>query len=634
MPCMPTACRYHRVLPSQPTREHASKRVSRLHRARLRAPGIIALLAALIAAPAGAHKKASEGPTVLAPGYAALEYAAPVAGTYALPALGPAANGRYLDSQAAAGELHDLFRDRVTVISFIYTQCDDVNGCPLATFVMGQMARRLQADPQIRKRLRLVSFSFDIDKDTPAALERYAQSFRPQGASWDFVTAPDRASLTRTLAAYQQSVQQSEGHAFAHILRVFLVDSDLRIRNIYSTAFLHADTLAADIKTVLLEQGDIESGGGHTGLSTKADQSSTPAADPHLGLPPPQAMNGPVPTAAQAALGEQLFFDRRLSLNRTISCAMCHIPSQGFAVNSLATAVGIEGRTVKRNAPTLLNVAFLNMLFHDGRENRLEQQVWGPLLAHNEMANPSIGYVLDNLKRWPEYRGRFNEAFGAEPSMETVGRALASYERTLIAGGSAFDRFYYAKDPSALSDAAKRGFAIFRGKGGCAACHTFNDEYALFTDQALHNTGLGFLASMTPDDGRRSMEVAPGTSLEYELTAVADSSETPPNDLGRYEITEDPDDRWKFRTPSLRNASLTLPYMHNGSLSTLEDVIAFYNDGGIPNDLLDPLIRPLGLTNAERADLASFLRSLTSESFDALVERAQQVEIGNPKFDQ
>ena len=336
---MPTACRYHRGLPSQLTREHASKRVSRLHRARLRAPGIIALLAALIAAPAGAHKKASEGPAVLAPGYAALEYAAPVAGTYALPALGPAANGRYLDSQAAAGELYDLFRDRVTVISFIYTQCDDVNGCPLATFVMGQMARRLQADPQIRKRLRLVSFSFDIDNDTPAALERYAQSFRPKGANWDFVTAPDSASLTRTLAAYQQSVQQSEGHAFAHILRVFLVDSDLRIRNIYSTAFLHADTLAADIKTVLLEQGDIESAGRHAAFSSATEHSSTAAADPNLGLPPPEAMNGPVPTAAQAALGEQLFFDRRLSFNRTISCAMCHIPPQGYAVNTLATAM-------------------------------------------------------------------------------------------------------------------------------------------------------------------------------------------------------------------------------------------------------------------------------------------------------
>ena len=631
MPCMPTPC-HCRGLPSPRVPEQTANRVTRSSRVRLRARSLVAL-AFLVVAATQAHQKSDKAPVVLAPGYTALEYSAPVAGTYALPPLGAALDGRYINSRAGRGDLHDLFRERVTVLSFIYTQCDDVNGCPLATFVMGQVARRLQADPQIRDRMRLVSFSFDIANDTPEVLEQYAQSFRPQGAAWDFVTAPDAASLATTLAGYQQSVQQSEGHAFAHILRVFLIDSSFRIRNIYSTSFLHADTLASDIKTILHEQGDVALAGA-AGLSADNAGASTPASvDPSLGLPPIEKMNGPKPTRAQAALGEQLFFDRRLSFNRTISCAMCHVPAQGFTVNELATAVGIEGRTVKRNAPTLLNVAFLDVLFHDARENRLEQQVWSPLLAHNEMANPSIGYLIDNVKRWPEYRGRFEAAFDVEASMERVGQALAAYERTLLAGGSAFDRFYYGADVTALSDAAKRGFEVFRGKGRCVACHTFNNDYALFTDQALHNTGLGYLASMGSTGGRRQVEVAPGISVRYELAAVADASEIPPNDLGRYEVTEDPDDRWKYRTPSLRNVALTRPYMHNGSLSTLEDVIAFYDGGGIPNELLDPLIQPLGLTAGERADLAKFLRSLTSPAVAKLVERAEGAEIGNPKID-
>jgi len=570
-----------------------------------------------------AHETRAAEPVALAPGYTVLEYPSPIVGSYALPILGTAKDGAYIDSLSNRGQLHELFRDRVTVLSFIYTQCKDVNGCPLATFVMGQIARRLKSDPQIQNNLRLVSFSFDIKNDTAETLRRYAESFRPKGVDWHFVTAPGITSLATTLANYQQSVQQTEGHAFAHILRVFLVDSKLQIRNIYSTSFLHTDTLASDIKTVLLENDTLKGKRNSLAATGPSPSATRTNSDARLGLPPAKKMNGPEPTIEQAALGRRLFFDRRLSLNRTISCAMCHIPAQGFAANELATAVGIEGRTVKRNAPTLLNVGFLTNLFHDARENRLEQQVWSPLLAHNEMANPSIGYLINNLKRWPEYRGLFEAAFDTGPSMTTVGQALAAYERTLVAGGSDFDQFYYGNDPTALSKAAQRGFEIFRRKGRCTACHTINDEYALFTDQALHNTGLGFLISMSSTDDRREVEIAPGTPVQYDLSAVAASSETPPNDLGRYEVTEDPADRWKFRTPSLRNVALTPPYMHNGSLSTLEDVITFYDQGGIPNDLLDPLIRPLGLTKTERADLETFLKSLTSPALETLSSSAQ-----------
>jgi len=577
-----------------------------------------------------AHQPRESASVVRAPGYGALEYTAPEPGSYALPPLGPAGDFDYLDGAGARGRAHALYAGKVTVLAFIYTQCEDLNGCPLATYVMGQVARRLTADRAIAPHLRLVSYSFDREHDTPAVLERYARSFRPPGVDWTFVTAPDDDALSRALGAYGQSVQRSGGHAYAHILRVFLIDPERRIRNIYSTSFLHADTLAADVRTLLIEQGTLTRTAATPDTRARVAPAATGADDPWLGLPPPAAMNGPAPAAEAIALGEQLFFDRRLSLNRTLSCAMCHVARQGFTVNDLATAVGIEGRTVKRNAPTLLNVAFLARFFHDARESRLEQQIWGPLLAHNEMANPSVGYVVDNLTQWPEYRGRFEQAVGAPPGMESLGRALAAYQRSLIAGGSAFDRWYYGKDEHALEPAAQRGFALFRGKAGCSACHSVGEDHALFTDQALHNTGLGYRASMAPGGGQRQAEVAPGTAITYDLAAVAASAERPPNDLGRYEVTEDPADRWKFRTPSLRNVALTRPYMHDGSLSTLADVIAFYDGGGVPNELLDPLIRPLGLSAEERAYLLAFLHSLTSPHVAALVARADRAAISNP----
>lgn len=629
MLCIPTV-RRRRVVPSQLLADRYSiKPGLRLRALLLALAGL--LLGSSMAPPAPAHQKAEQPAVALAPGYAAIEYAPPVAGTYTLPDLGPARDGRYTDTATSEGRLHDLFTGKVTVMSFIYTQCDDVNGCPLASFVMAQIAKHLFADPDTADQIQLVSFSFDIANDTPEVLARYGQSFAPAQAQWHFVTAPDGGALSETLTHYGQAVQRSEGHAFAHILRVFLIDPALRIRNIYSTAFLHKDTLSADIATLLLEHGK-PSAATQLSRAPRARPAGGVDENSSLGLPPETAMNGPVPTGAQVVLGEKLFFDRRMSLNGTISCAMCHVPAQGFTVNQLATAIGIEGRTVKRNAPTLLNVGFLEVLFHDSRETRLEQQVWAPLLAANEMANPSIGYVIDKLKRLPNYAAKFERAFGEPPTMESVGSALAAYQRTLRAGGSAFDRWHYGGDAEAMDDRAKRGFELFVGKGNCIACHVIGADYALFTDQKPHNTGLGYLASMSSTVGRRRLQIVPGTALEYDLAAVADSAETPPNDLGRYEVTQDPDDRWKFRTPTLRNVTLTAPYMHNGALASLADVVAFYDQGGIPNELLDPLLRPLHLSAAEHADLIAFLGSLTSSGVAALVTRAAKVPIGNPAY--
>jgi cytochrome c peroxidase len=349
-----------------------------------------------------------------------------------------------------------------------------------------------------------------------------------------------------------------------------------------------------------------------------------------LGLPPlPVPADNPL-TREKVALGRKLFYDRRLSLNGTVSCAMCHIPEQGFANNEMATAVGIEGRTVRRNAPTIYDVAYLRRLFHDGRETRLEHQVWGPLLASNEMGNPSIGAVLASVRAADDYDGLFEAAFPDRGlSMESVGQALSSYERTLVTGASAFDRWHFGGDEGAVSADVKRGFEIFRGKARCSVCHTLGPGSALFTDEGFHNTGVGYAVSMGHPANTQRIQVGPGTYLTVDSAVVAQVAKPVPADLGRYEVTQRPGDRWKYRTPPLRNVALTAPYMHDGSLATLREVIAFYDRGGVPNEELDPLIRPLDLSEAEVDDLVAFLASLVGEDVDALVADAFAAPIGD-----
>lgn len=355
---------------------------------------------------------------------------------------------------------------------------------------------------------------------------------------------------------------------------------------------------------------------------------------PPLGLPPvPMPVENPVSTE-KILLGRKLFFDRRLSINDTFSCAICHIPEQGFTNNEIATAVGVEGRTGKRNAPTIYNVAYLGKIFHDGRESTLEQQVWSPFLARNEMANPSIGYLINKIKAIREYDGLFEAAFdGRGPTMETIGMALASYQRTLNAANSPFDRWYYGKEKDAISEQAKRGFRLFTGKGACSTCHLIQKEHALFSDDQLHNTGLGFEDSMGVEPRTRRVQLAPGVYTELDTSVIRSVARPKENDLGLYEVTEDPNDRWKYRTPSLRNVALTAPYMHNGSLLTLRDVIDFYDRGGVPNELLSPLIRPLGLKDSEIDELVAFLQSLTGNNISVLVTDAFAAPIGDISTD-
>ena len=349
---------------------------------------------------------------------------------------------------------------------------------------------------------------------------------------------------------------------------------------------------------------------------------------PPLGLPPiPVPEDNPI-TAEKVQLGRKLFFDRRLSANNTVSCAMCHIAEQGFSQNELRLPVGVEGKTVRRNAPTIYNSAYLDRVFHDGREISLENQVWAPLLADNEMGNVSIGVVIERILALDDYAEQFDRAFGRGPDVQTVGMAIASYERVLVSGDSPFDRWYFGGDTESLSDSAQLGFEIFRGKGRCVACHTVTEQFALFSDGLFHNTGIGYFATMRPDDGKLDVPLAPGRIERVESDLARTTGAQSFRDLGRYEVTGDPDDRWKYRTPALRNVALTAPYMHDGSLPTLRDVVLFYNKGGVPNEVLDPLITPLGLSDGEIDDLLAFLRSLTGSNVDALVADAHAAPIG------
>ncbi|WP_431067493.1 cytochrome c peroxidase [Methylotuvimicrobium sp.] len=598
----------------------------------------------------------------LAPGYGALQYELPAVGSYLLPALGKAADGKVLDEQGQAVNLHQLMGDKIVLLSFIYSTCSDVNGCPLATGVFHKIKNRLKKAPELSRQLRLLTLSFNPEQDTPEKMKQYGEHLQDENIEWRFLTTASEAELRPILDNYRQSIQKvydENGRftgTFSHILRVYLIDRNKKIRNIYSVSFLHTDTLINDVKTLLQpvavatgkkskqvfkrfrpgdDKSNYESDDYRTDSIALADRTGQ-ATDlmktvynPPKGLPPvPVPANNPI-TPEKVQLGRKLFYDRRLSLNNTFSCAMCHIPEQGFTSNEMKTAVGIEGRTVKRNSPTLYNVAYYTKLFHDGRETSLEHQVWGPLLAHNEMANPSIGSVIEKLHNDSEYKALFNKAFGKGPTIETIGMAIASYERTLNSGNSAFDRWYYGNEKQALSASAQRGFKLFSGKAQCSACHTVDKETALFTDNAFHNTGIGYHEAMGSDAKTQRVQVAPGVFVDVDNKLIASVSETKSNDLGRYEVTQNPNDRWRYKTPSLRNVTLTAPYMHNGSISTLKEVVELYNQGGISNENLDPLIIPLNLNAAEIDDLTAFLESLTGDNTDELVADAFAAPVGD-----
>jgi cytochrome c peroxidase len=315
-------------------------------------------------------------------------------------------------------------------------------------------------------------------------------------------------------------------------------------------------------------------------------------------------------SAAKVLLGKKLFFDKRLSYDGTISCASCHQPERLFS-DGLALAKGIKQRLGTRNTPSLLNVAFNESQFWDGRRSDLESQALDPFVNPREHGLLDEIALIDILRRDREYLLYFQNAFQDSRNainLINVARALADFERTLLAGNSPFDRYSFKGEIAALSPAAVRGLALFREGARCMTCHTIEKTHALFSDNQFHSVSVG-LHRLSPALSRittrlvRSKEG--GVNLDKTVLGDEDIAE-----LGRFSVTFNPADIAKFRTPSLRNVAETAPYMHDGSVATLEEAVElelYYRN--------TQAAKPLVLTPGERADLVEFLKSLSSPPF-------------------
>ncbi|MCA9216084.1 MAG: cytochrome-c peroxidase, partial [Planctomycetales bacterium] len=281
-------------------------------------------------------------------------------------------------------------------------------------------------------------------------------------------------------------------------------------------------------------------------------------------------------------LGRKLFFDKNLSLDRSMSCATCHDPEKGWS-NGLQFAVGVTGESGNRNVPTIVNSVYSTRQFWDGRASSLEAQALGPMTNPIEMAMPSIEAVLERIRENEDYVVEFKQAFPDGLSRTNLGRAIASFERTVVVGDTPYDR-YMAGDKSAMSESAIRGLEVFRNQGRCTKCH----EEPLFMDRQFYNLGVGM------------------------------DKENP--DVGRFAVTNIVSNIGRFKNPGLRNITRTAPYMHDGSIATLEEVIDLYDKGGIANPQLSTdNIRKLKITDVQKKDLLQFMvEGLTTEAAQPL----------------
>lgn len=355
-------------------------------------------------------------------------------------------------------------------------------------------------------------------------------------------------------------------------------------------------------------------------ITILACASHATSANDRLGLPPLPVPEDNSLTPEKVALGRELFLDTRFSADGTISCASCHVPTQLFT-DGRVVGVGIDGKEGTRNAPTIINAAYYDSLFWDGRAASLEAQAKGPLINPIEHGLSSYEPALKVIRSDRKYMMQFEHAFGIAPEkidIDDVVKAIASFERTLIAGDSAFDRYRYGGDPNALSASAIAGFKVFTGRGKCSVCHLIGKSSATLTDNQYHNIGV----SLPEIQGRLNDVVNAFIESKLDGRAVDHSVLTAENisQLGRFAVTLNPTDIGNFRTPSLRNVALTAPYMHDGSLKTLEDVVAFYAKGGSGSSLQHPMIRKLRLTKTEERQLVDFMESLTSAKFVGLVK--------------
>jgi cytochrome c peroxidase len=340
------------------------------------------------------------------------------------------------------------------------------------------------------------------------------------------------------------------------------------------------------------------------------------ATDPALlGLPAVSVPADNPQTPEKITLGKRLYEDKRFSGDGTVSCATCHDPSKAFS-DALPVAEGIRKQKGTRNSPTVINAAFYTSQFWDGRRATLEEQAKDPFLNPIEHGLASHEPILRTIRTDPFYPVEFRKVFGVDAkgiTIDHVVKAIASFERTVISGDSPFDRYLYGGDKTAISESAKRGLELYRVKARCQDCHAIGQTNAIFTDNKFHNVGVGFKRI-----GDRYLQVASafrkarqaGKDVDRSVLTDAEASE-----LGQFAVTLKPSDIGRFKTSTLRNVAVTGPYMHDGSVKTLEEVVELYDKGGEQNPFLDSGIRPLNLTPQEKADLVEFLKTLTSPRF-------------------
>jgi cytochrome c peroxidase len=308
-------------------------------------------------------------------------------------------------------------------------------------------------------------------------------------------------------------------------------------------------------------------------------------------------------------LGKTLFLDRRLSVDRTISCASCHRPELAFT-DGKTTAEGVAGRRGTRNTPSLLDIGNRSMLTWDGRNDRLEFQVLVPFTHAREFGMASYADVLAVLRRDARYRHDFRTVFGtSDIEIEHVGSSLAAYVRTLESESSPFDRFV-SGDTGSISESARRGYQLFRGSAGCGDCHRVSGPGSTFTDEQFHRAGIGVgaIIDRLPEITQRVM-ATPRDEMEALIASTPEVAA-----LGRFIVTRDPRDIAAYRTPSLRNVAVTAPYMHDGSVATLRDAVSrevYYRT--------QERQRATNVTLIDQDDLVAFLETLTSDRFRRLL---------------
>ncbi len=341
-----------------------------------------------------------------------------------------------------------------------------------------------------------------------------------------------------------------------------------------------------------------------------------------LGLPPLPERAAQAASPEKVALGKKLFEETRFSATRQVSCATCHDAAKAFTDSPLSVSEGIRQLTGTRNAPTVINSVYFETMFWDGRSPSLEDQALHPFVNPVEMGLKDHDPILAIVRKDADYARAFDQVFGKRGqavTMAEVTDAIAAFERTIISGDSIFDRYYFGGEEDALTPAQKRGLELFVNEGRCVSCHVIEQTQALFTDNRFHNVGVGITA-IQQDVPALAVEFLKtrATLAEVDIQVLSDKRTS---ELGRLAVTRLFDDIGSFKTPTLRNIAVTAPYMHDGSLKTLRDVVVHYNNGGVTNekdrvnDFLSGGIRPLHLTEAQIDDLVAFMESLTSPEY-------------------